>query len=907
MEVKQMVVSNWSVRMLLLALTSALAGCGGGSDDKQTPDPVVLDFKVAYIKRSLPVDEDGVLIPGDIRLPYEFRPGARLIVRDRASPSALETDITTPVIPPSDDPEEPALYDVRDLSVSYDGNKLLFALRFPEIENADEDEQPTWNIWEYDGVTNVLRRVIVSDITAEAGQDVSPRYLPDGRIVFASTRQRLAKAILLDEGKPQFAHQDEDDQVEALSLHVMNADGTDIRQISFNQSHDMDPSVLADGRIVFTRWDNVGPRRGMHLYTMRPDGADLNLLYGLHSHDTGTEDAIIQFMKPQPLPDGRVLTVTRPFESVFEGGDLVAINTTDFIDNEQPIASQAGLLGPAQQSVTPEGVRTDDEPSPAGRYRTAFPLFDGTGRYLVSWSQCRLLEEPDTENEQIVPCTPERLAEPDVVEADPLFSLYVYDPTARTQIPLFTPEEGSYYTDAVALSPRTPPAVIVDGVAGIDLDTNLVAQGVGVVDIKSVYDLDGVDTAPGGIAAIRDPLVATAAQRPARFIRIEKAVSQPDDDVIDIDGSAFGLTRAFGMRDILGYVPVEPDGSAQFKVPANVAFTFSVLDGNGHRISPRHENWLQLKPGEVRQCNGCHTAASELPHGRKDAEPASVNPGAPTTGSPFPNTEPALFADIGETMAQVWSRINEPRTPSVNLEFTDEWTDPTARAKDPAFSARFDDAGFATPLPTQLACVAAWTNLCRLTIHYQAHIQPIWELPRPGPDMVLRTDNPLSTDDQTCTDCHNVADVNGAAQAPAGQLDLRGETSADNPDFVTSYVELFVQDTAQRIVGGVVVDDNIVTTVPAVEEPVGSGNFVCAEGVLIAGPPAVCEITTPINAPAPPMRLGNARASQFFGVFAPGGTHAGWLSPTELKLLAEWLDIGGQYFNDPFADGVPVN
>ena len=29
--------------------------------------------------------------------------------------------------------------------------------------------------------------------------------------------------------------------------------------------------------------------------------------------------------------------------------------------------------------------------------------------------------------------------------------------------------------------------------------------------------------------------------------------------------------------------------------------------------------------------------------------------------------------------------------------------------------------------------------------------------------------------------------------------------------------------------------------------------------------------------------------------------HTGTLNPAELKLIAEWLDIGGQYYNNPFA------
>jgi hypothetical protein len=39
----------------------------------------------------------------------------------------------------------------------------------------------------------------------------------------------------------------------------------------------------------------------------------------------------------------------------------------------------------------------------------------------------------------------------------------------------------------------------------------------------------------------------------------------------------------------------------------------------------------------------------------------------------------------------------------------------------------------------------------------------------------------------------------------------------------------------------------------------------------------------------------------FFALFAAGGTHAGRLSPAELKLVSEWVDIGAQYYNDPFA------
>jgi hypothetical protein len=50
-----------------------------------------------------------------------------------------------------------------------------------------------------------------------------------------------------------------------------------------------------------------------------------------------------------------------------------------------------------------------------------------------------------------------------------------------------------------------------------------------------------------------------------------------------------------------------------------------------------------------------------------------------------------------------------------------------------------------------------------------------------------------------------------------------------------------------------------------------------------------------------PMTAGSASAStSFFSVFGSGGSHYGYLTPAELRLISEWLDIGGQYYNDPF-------
>jgi hypothetical protein len=822
--------SGGALASALLGLAACTSSDGGGTPGgSQGPDPAVLDFPIAYVKHPVPEMD----MQPDARRLLEFREGGDLFVRDRASPSSSEINVTGEITQ--------GLGDVRDVEPSYDGTKFIFAMREPLIEGAEEEDQPTWNVWEYEVQGRILRRVIPSDIIAEEGHDFAPHYLPDGRIVFTSTRQRQSRAILLDEGKPQFEAQDEDRQEPAFVLHVMDADGSDIHQISFNQSHDLDPAVLDDGRIVFSRWDNAGPQSEIHLYATRPDGSGLELLYGAQSHMTGTDGTEVHFLDPRQMANGELLVRAQPFTAEDFGGQLLAIDTTNYVEDTQPTLPNVGVLaGPAQKAATPNEVVTIPGPSPGGRYSSAFPLRDGTGRMLVSWSQCRLLEDDD----RIVPCTEELLEAGTLLAAPPIYGIWIYDPRDETQLPVVAPTEGWVYTDAVALQPVPLPPVLLDRIAGVDYDAELSTEGVGILDIRSVYDVDGIDIAPAGIAALADPAVTTAAQRPARFLRIEKAVSLPDEDLRDFTDSAFGVTNRFGMREILGYVPVEPDGSVRAKVPANVPFAIDILDANGWRIGPRHDNWLQLRAGEERRCNGCHEPASDLSHGRSDLFDA-VNDGATTTGVPHPNTNPAFFADFGETMAQTRARIScqtdcASLEPSLDVVFDDVWTDPVAanRAPDPSFAYRYAD--LQTPAPTSPDCITGWRAGCRATIHYERHIHPLWSKPR----ITLAADGVTVLADDTCTTCH------AAGAAAAGQLELSDGASAAEPDHFQAYRELLATDDGQ-------VD--------------------------------------------PLMVAGSAAASvNFFSVFAPGGTHYARLTAAELKLISEWLDIGAQYFNDPF-------
>ena len=874
--------------ILLLSLT--LYACGGGNGlggGNQVPDAVIQDLPIAYVKRTLPIDAAGNLVAQDLRDPIAFNAGAELLLRDLASPTALETVLTNTLFAAGES------YDVKDLDTSYDGNRLIFALRAPLIEGLDADQQPTWNIWQYEVDTKQLNRIIVSDLIAEQGQDFAPTYLPDGRIVFSSTRQRSNKSTLLDEGKPQFSGLEESRRVEAAVLHIMDSDGNNIRQISFNQSHDLDPTIMADGKILFSRWDNMGSRNSFNLYRINPDGSDLEFFYGNHSHSTGSNGNLIQFSQPREMPNGQLLSLTRPVLSTKLSGDLTQIDVLNFTENGQPIITGAGSSDVAQLSLSPTDVSNDESViSVGGYYSSAFPLWDGSNRLLVSWSLCRLTELDADNNPTIVACTPERLAAPNATEAKPLFGIWMYNLDQQTLLPIITGDEGFIYTEAVALQPRSSANYIVDTVP----EQSLVDQNVGIIHIRSVYDFDGIDVSTNGIDVLSDPMQSNADQRPARFLRLVKAVSMPDDNLVMLDASAFGRSSGQLMREILGYVPIEPDGSVKFKAPAKVAFAISILDKQGRRISGRHQNWLQLAPGEQLECNGCHTGNSSLPHGRKDAQPASINSGATTNGLAFPNTNPALFADAGETMAETYSRINGVRSPTVDIRFEDDWTDETLRAKDNSVAYAYQD--LKTPVPTAQNCLTNWTANCRITPNYVDVIQPIWQLSR----ITLDIDGITILSDNTCTRCHSPMDEMGNAQLPVAQLDLSASTSTDNPDQLTSYRELLFADNEQEFVNGAFLD-RLIPRLDANGDPVFEVDI---DGNLILDPqgnPIPVLVTIAIS---PPLNVAGAIASpRLFDIFDQTGSHSGWLSTVELKLIAEWLDIGGQYYNNPF--DVPQN
>lgn len=143
---------------------------------------------------------------------------------------------------------------VRDPQVHYDGEKILFCYR--------KGGTPNYHLYEIQAAGSGLRQ-----ITDGPWDDIEPTYLPDGRLLFCSTRCRRWVNCW---------------PVEVAVLHRCDADGRNLRPLSSNNQQDNTPWMLPDGRVLYTRWEYVdrGEVFYHHLWTANPDGSAQSVYFG---------------------------------------------------------------------------------------------------------------------------------------------------------------------------------------------------------------------------------------------------------------------------------------------------------------------------------------------------------------------------------------------------------------------------------------------------------------------------------------------------------------------------------------------------------------------------------------------------------------------------------------------------
>ena len=448
---------------------------------------------------------------------------------------------------------------VSDPCVSFDGKKILFSMRPPGGSNR--------NIYEIGADGTGLRQV-----TSGGGHDFDPQYLPDNTILFTSSR----------------SHQmDEYNHAPSENLYVCNMDGSNLHRVSFNMSDDFDPTLMPDGRVVYTRWEHFGQQNRFPLFVANPDGSHFFHEFGPHNRN---------FFHAQPTPDGR----------------LIAIESTRIEEDAGPIAVLKLEQGPADPvtdsnsmhwDVLTTQVNNNGAPWAYGAFKYPFPL--GGNTYLASYT-LPAADESQVDYglytftlKQTGAGTP---ADPATLSIENLTFLY-NDPTTNEY-------------DAQLIAPHAKPPVIAP------VANNSVTYGdLFADDVFFRSNVDGQEVPVKG----SDPIDSVAV-----------IVGIPTQQGEMNDFSA----NEFEKRALLGFAPVNADGSFAIRVPANTPVSFATLDNLG-RAFVNKRTWLYVQPGEqVKNCTGCHEDRGLV------AAPTNPNPIAKTLAPTDLNIAPASYTYI---------------------------------------------------------------------------------------------------------------------------------------------------------------------------------------------------------------------------------------------------------------------
>jgi hypothetical protein len=497
-------------------LLDHLASVAAKSDTSSLQDYEKLYMQVRWLKRRIALSNPLMNIGSLLfckRVPTSYshlvmqyygwraRPGGGLFVLDRPGYSLACRDILDGKL---------ASGNVLEPRLAYDAKRIVFS--FVECEGKgfdpadlsnDDPDEGFYHVYEVNVDGTVLKQ-----LTRGAYDDLMPTYLPDGGIVFSSTRRRgYARCF-----GAQFSQ-----RWDVYTLHRMDADGSNLRTLSFHDTNEWFPAVSNTGHILYARWDYIDRDAVTHqnLWATRPDGTNPFAVWG---NATPKPHCTFQI---QPIPNSRKIIFTAAAHHSIAAGPVTIVDPSVGKDGQAPLTR-----------ITPEIPFPEAESRDIKQYYTApWPLSEKY--YLVAYSHEPLVWEPG---------------------ANPANALGIYllDKFGNRELIYRDPDIGS--TNPCPLVPRPTPPVVASTLAEDE-------KAFGEMVLADVYQ---------GLGDVRRDRI-----KQLRIVQIFPKTTNV------ANSPPIGMAREENGRAILGTVPVEADGSARFLVPAGIPVLFQALDADG--------------------------------------------------------------------------------------------------------------------------------------------------------------------------------------------------------------------------------------------------------------------------------------------------------------------------------------
>lgn len=248
---------------------------------------------------------------------------------------------------------------IRDLDVSYDGKRLLFAWKKSETED-------DYHLYEMDYETKEVRQLTYGLGVA----DYEGIYLPDNNIMFSSSRCVQTVDCWW---------------TEVSNMYLCDKNGKYLRRIGFDQVHTISPSLLNNGNVVYTRWDynDRGQVYPQPLFQMNIDGTGQTEYYGNNSYFPTT----INHARAIPGSD-KIVTVLHGHHT-WQAGQLAIIDRTKGTQEAEGVQ----LIAPVRET---KPVQVDRYGQEGYLYRHPYALSEtefvvpvktdsGRGKFKLYW------------------------------------------------------------------------------------------------------------------------------------------------------------------------------------------------------------------------------------------------------------------------------------------------------------------------------------------------------------------------------------------------------------------------------------------------------------------------------------------------------------------------------------------